>query len=124
MLSKSSFYKTNPPYEIIRAATKLNTQVRGGMSKLLKAIKQYVGDNPLVYYVELDHFNGVWLSNEKSGFELVKMQPTIKLWYVNDNVVKNRDSYHSKEIQKLREKGAVYFIYTTGTAKYVFNTQL
>lgn len=91
------------------------------MSRLLKAVKEFVKTSPLVYYVELDHFNGAWLSNEASGFTFVKMQPTIKLWYVNDNIVKNRDSYHTKELQILREKGAIYLIYTAGTAKYVFN---
>lgn len=126
LVGKSTFYKKGykdtgkPPYEIIRAATKKNTQVRGGTSRLLKHIEEYANGRPLLYFVELDHFNGSGLEN-RDKWELIKIQPGIKVWWVKDQKVTNRDSYNHKYFKEQEALGKAILIYTTGTAKYVYN---
>ena len=125
LLGKSTFYKNGykdtgkAPYEIIRAATKRDAQVRGGTSKLLKHIEDFVGSEPLIYFVELDHFNGSGLRN-RNDWVLEKEQPTTKVWWKQGNVVKSRNSYEYHYFKEQEALGKASIIYTTGTAKYVY----
>lgn len=129
LLGKSTFYKKGykntgeSPYEILRATTKMNTQVRGGTSRLLKHIEEYVGNSPLLYFVDLDHFNGSGIRG-RDKWSLERIQPSIKVWWKEEDVVKNRDSYNYKYFKEQEALGKAIILYTAGTAKYVYNWEI
>ena len=52
--------------------------------------------------------------------QYIKTQPSFKNWFVNENVVKNRDPQHHKEISLKYQSNEVIPIYNAGTKVYVW----
>ena len=71
-------------WELIRVASKLNTTVVGGMSKLLSAFRKYTNANSVMSYVDCDISIGK--SYYTCGFELIKTtEPSY--WYVGNEII-------------------------------------
>lgn len=79
-IGKSRFKKNE--YELHRMCTKLNTQVVGGFSKLIKSVKDI---DSLVTYVDLSLFDGK--GYERIGFEYL-YQNRPNYWYLDKSCCK------------------------------------
>ena len=93
-VGKSRFKKDE--YELHRMCTKLNTQVLGGFSKLLKSLNL----KSLITYVDLSLFNGK--GYESIGFKFVKKNPP-NYWYLLKGCGKrfSRQSCQKHKLKKL-----------------------
>lgn len=100
-LSKSR-YDGDFEYEILRFATKIDTIVIGGFSKLIKYINS-IGIDSLVSYVDLMYFNGN--SYSSSGFNLVKRtKPGYYYWNKSAGLfLENRQNYQKHKLNKILE---------------------
>lgn len=105
--------------EVIRGATKLNTRVVGGASRLWKHLLREYKPKSVVYYIDYNYFNGNSLPY--LGLEFVKAQPGVKNYFVSERVVKNRQPSKNKEIRELVEQGKVWEIWNAGVKKYIWN---
>jgi very-short-patch-repair endonuclease len=113
------FSKGKYQWEVIRGATKLNTTVIGGASKIFKYfISNYKPDNCL-YYIDYNYFNGNSLKS-MPNMKFIKSQISFKNYFVRENVVRNRNPMHHKDIKKLEEKGLVIPFYNAGTKVYLW----
>jgi putative hef-like homing endonuclease len=71
-------------WELTRMASKLNTTVVGGMSKLLAAFRKHTNAKSVMSYVDRDISNGK--SYYACGFELLKTtEPSY--WYVGEEII-------------------------------------
>lgn len=107
--------------EIARGACKLGWSVSGGATKLWKAI---IEDNPdvdsIVYYVDLNHYNGSSVS-VLPGTKLVKTgEPSLWNWWPKLGVMKNREPNRHKEIVAAYESGEAIPVWNAGTAVYLW----
>ena len=89
---KSRFKKDE--IELLRHCSKLNTQVVGGLSRLLS---YYKFDN-LITYVDLRYGNG----NGYKNWELIE-QTKPNYWYVKNNILESRMKYQKYKLNKLLE---------------------
>ena len=122
--------------ELTRMCTKLNTQVIGGFSKLIKNYCKLYNCNKLVSYVYKSWFNGNgYLS---CGFEIVKNNPP-SYYYILNNTRYHRSNFRKDRLQKMYEKNQlkyfdendtesnicfknnIYKIYDCGIIKVVYN---
>ena len=87
---KSRFKKNE--IELIRHCSKLNTQIIGGLSKLLS---YYDFDN-LITYVDLRYSNG----NGYKNWELIK-QTEPNYWYWKNGILESRMKYQKYKLKKL-----------------------
>ncbi len=114
------FGKGKYEWEVIRGATKLNTTIVGGASKLFKYfIKNYDPSN-CVYYIDYNYFNGNSLEHIEN-MEYIKSQVSFKNLFLSNGEVKNRQPGRYKEIKELEKQKLVTRIYNAGTKVYVWN---
>lgn len=118
MMGSAFFGKGKYEWEVIRGATKLGTTVVGGASKLWKYFIDNYKPNSCVYYIDYNYFNGN--SVEKLGLKYVTSQPSYKNYWVEENVIKNREPQRHKEIQNLIQEGKVIPINNAGTKVYLY----
>jgi transposase len=107
--------------EIARGACRLGWSVSGGATKLWKAI---IEDNPevnsIVYYVDLNHYNGSSVS-VLPGTKLIKKgEPSLWNWWPKLGVMKNREPSRHKEIMEAYKTGEAVPVWNAGTATYVW----
>lgn len=99
VINKVGFHDGN--VELTRMATKLNTQVIGGFSKLVSHAYD-IYKQPITSYVNRSCFNGKgYLS---SGFKIVK-ENSPNYWWVNHNVRIHKSHFRKDKIKKLYENG-------------------
>lgn len=96
----------NKTYELNRMATKLNTQVIGGFSKLIKYSINEFNIQEMTSYVFKSWFNGK--SYEICGFKFDKeCLPTY--WYIINGLKVNRMNYQKKYIKEKFNKGELKY---------------
>lgn len=105
-LRKPSHKKYNEQnfIEIARFATKLNTAVVGGFTKLLFACKEYSKENGfsgIMSYVDLRH--GIGSSYEKAGFTLAS-QTANRFWWTDGKIKIDRFSVRADKKNGLSER--------------------
>lgn len=123
IMGNAFFGKGKYQWEVIRGATKLGYTVVGGASKIWKYfIETYNPDN-CVYYVDYNYFNGKSLEN-LPHMELITTQYSFKNYWVNENIVKNREPARHREIKELEAQGLVFPIYNAGTKVYVWKKEV
>lgn len=115
------FGKGKYEWEVIRGATKLGYNVIGGASKIWKYFKENYNPQSCVYYVDYNYFNGSSILNLDSNFKFIKTQPGFKNWYVEENIIKNRDPKNHSKIKELEKEGKIIPIYNSGTKVYEYN---
>lgn len=107
--------------ELIRGASKLDTTIVGGASKLWKYI---IDNNPevnsIVYYIDRNIYNGSSISTLEGNLELVSTQIGFWNYFVDTKEMKNRQPGKHKEIKELVEQGKVWEVYNAGTETYVW----
>lgn len=118
MMGSAFFGKGKYEWEVIRGATKLGTTVVGGASKLWKYFIDNYEPKSCVYYIDYNYFNGN--SVEKLGLKYVSSQSSYKNYWVEYNVIKNREPQRHKEIKELEKQGLVIPIYNAGTKVYLY----
>lgn len=93
-------FDKNYDYEILRFATKLNTSVTGGFSKIIKYLDS-MGIKSLVSYVDLMYFNGS--SYEQNGFKFIKKtKPGYYYWNKSKSLnLENRQSYQKHKLSNI-----------------------
>ena len=96
----------NKTYELNRMATKLNTQVVGGFSKLIKYSVNQFNIKEMTSYVFKSWFNGN--SYEICGFKFDKECPPTYCYIVNGMKV-NRMNYQKKYIKEKFNKGKLKY---------------
>lgn len=97
VINKVGFHDGN--VELTRMATKLNTQVVGGFSKLVSHAYN-IYRQPITSYINRACFNGKgYLS---SGFKIVK-ENSPSYWWVNHNVRIHKSHFRKDKIKKLYE---------------------
>jgi hypothetical protein len=117
-------------YELLRFCNKLNTNVLGGASKLLKYFIKTYQPKEIISYSDSSRSNGGMY--KKLGFEL-EHETTINYYWVIDGVKKHRFNYrkdklvkeghdpNKTEIQIMNELG-YYRIFDCGNSKYILKT--
>ena len=121
--------------ELTRMVTKLNTQVVGGFSKLMKHISDYIEYKSITSYVYKAWFNGKGYI--ESGFKVVKENNPSYSYVVNGRRV-HKSHFRKDKIKKMFERGElkfydsnkteheimkenkIYRIYDCGTIKVVY----
>ena len=96
----------NKTYELNRMVTKLNTQVIGGFSKLIKYSVNQFNIKEMISYVFKSWFNGN--SYETCGFEFDKECPPT-YWYIVNGMKVNRMNYQKKHIKEKFNKGELKY---------------
>lgn len=96
----------NKTYELNRMATKLNVQVMGGFSKLVKYAVNKFNIKEMTSYVFKSWFNGK--SYELCGFKFNKECPPT-YWYIVNGIKVNRMSYQKKYIKEKFNKGELKY---------------
>ena len=121
--------------ELTRMVTKLNTQVVGGFSKLMKHISDYIEYKSITSYVYKAWFNGKGYI--ESGFKIVKENSPSYSYIVNGRRV-HKSHFRKNKIKKMFERGElkfydsnktehenmienkIYRIYDCGTMKVIY----
>ena len=121
--------------ELTRMVTKLNTQVVGGFSKLMKHISDYIEYKSITSYVYKAWFNGKGYI--ESGFKIVKENNPSYSYVVNGRRV-HKSHFRKKKKKKMFERGElkfydsnkteheimkenkIYRIYDCGTTKVIY----
>lgn len=121
--------------ELTRMVTKLNTQVIGGFSKLMKHISDYIEYKSITSYVYKAWFNGKGYI--ESGFKIVKENSPSYSYVVNGRRV-HKSHFRKNKIKKMFERGElkfydsnktehenmienkIYRIYDCGTMKVIY----
>ena len=96
----------NKTYELNRMSTKLNTQVVGGFSKLVKYAVNQFNIKEMASYVFKSWFNGN--SYETCGFKFDKECPPT-YWYIVNGMKVNRMNYQKKYIKEKFNKGELKY---------------
>lgn len=92
--------------ELTRMVTKLNTQVIGGFSKLMKHISDYIEYKSITSYVYKAWFNGKGYI--ESGFKIVKENNPSYSYVVNGRRV-HKSHFRKDKIKKMFERGELKF---------------
>lgn len=107
--------------ELIRGASKLDTTIVGGASKLWKYI---IDNNPevnsIVYYIDRNIYSGSSIGSLEGNLELVSTQVGFWNYFPKTGEIKNRQPSKHKEIKELVSQGKVWEIYNAGTETYVW----
>ena len=121
--------------ELTRMVTKLNTQVIGGFSKLVKHISDYIEYKSITSYVYKAWFNGKGYN--ESGFTIVKENNPSYFYIVNGKRI-HKSHFRKDKIKKMFERGElefydsnktehenmienkIYRIYDCGTIKVIY----
>ena len=122
--------------ELTRMTTKLNAQVIGGFSKLMKFVTEVYKFTKITSYVYKAWFNGNGYI--KSGFKVVKENPPSYSYVVNGRRI-HKSHFRKNKIKKMYDKGelkfydenkgeheimlenGIYRIYDCGTIKVVYD---
>lgn len=104
--------------EVIRGATKLNTRVIGGASKLWKHLIEEYNPSSIVYYIDFNYFNGNSLPH--LGLKYVSSQAGFKNYFRKTKTVHNRQPVRHREIKELVKQDKVWEIWNAGVKKYVW----
>ncbi len=117
----SHFAHNKYDMELIRGASKLDTTIVGGASKLWKFI---IDSNPevnsIVYYIDRNIYNGSSIGTLEGNLELVSTQVGFWNYFVDTEEIKNRQPAKHKEIKELVAQGKVWEVYNAGTETYVW----
>ena len=117
----SHFAHNNYDLELIRGASKLDTTIVGGASKLWKFIVDSNPDvNSIVYYIDRNIYNGSSIGSLEGHLELINTQPGFWNYFVETGEMKNRQPGKHKEIKELVSQGKVWEVYNAGTETYVW----
>ena len=108
-------------YEMVRGASAPGVQVVGGASKLWKHFVDTLHPNSAVYYIDYNYFDG--RSVEKLGGKFIISQPGVKNYWVDTEVVKNREPARHVEVKKAIADGKVLEMWNAGTKTYAFTWQ-
>lgn len=122
LIGKALFGRgSEKPYdaEIIRGASLLGVTVVGGASKLWNYLIRDTKYNSIVYYVDLNLYNGNSLSF-LSGTRLIKEQPSFKNYFVNEDKLKNRNPAKHKEISQMTDSNEVWQVWDAGNQVWVW----
>ena len=122
IMGSAFFGKGKYEWEVIRGATKLGYTIVGGASKIWKYFIETYNPNSCVYYVDYNYFNGNSLKNLPQ-MQFITTQFSFKNYWVDENIVKNREPQRHKEIKQLELEGKVIPIYNAGTKVYVWTKQ-
>ena len=132
-INKKGWHDRN--VELTRMVTKLNTQVVGGFSKLMKHISDYIEYKSITSYVYKAWFNGKGYI--ESGFKIVKENNPSYSYVVNGRRV-HKSHFRKDKIKKMFERGElkfydsdktehenmienkIYRIYDCGTMKVIY----
>ena len=121
LISVMSIRKINKGIDISRFSTKINLNVMGGFSKLLKHIERERNPKFIQSYLDLRYSTGV--SYDKCGFELDKTHISWKWTDLRDtyNRLKCRANMDSRRLTQKQhaEELKWYRIYDAGQSKYV-----
>lgn len=98
-LGKSRY--SNHDYEIFRFASKINTNVIGGFSKLLKWIVNKHHIKSIITYRKRDHGTSTFYENV--GFQKIKTTSPNYYWIV-DGIRMNRQNFMRTKLKGIREK--------------------
>lgn len=117
----SHFAHNKYDMELIRGASKLDTTIVGGASKLWKFI---IDSNPevnsIVYYIDRNIYNGSSIGTLEGNLELISTQVGFWNYFVDAEEMKNRQPAKHKEIKELVAQGKVWEVYNAGTETYVW----
>ena len=117
----SHFAHNKYDMELIRGASKLDTTIVGGASKLWKFI---IDSNPevnsIVYYIDRNIYNGSSIGTLEGNLKLVSTQVGFWNYFVDTEEMKNRQPAKHKEIKELVAQGKVWEVYNAGTETYVW----
>lgn len=117
----SHFSHNKYDMELIRGASKLDTTIVGGASKLWKFI---IDNNPevnsIVYYIDRNLYSGSSISTLEGNLELFSTQVGFWNYFVETEEMKNRQPAKHKEIKELVDQGKVWEVYNAGTETYVW----
>ena len=118
------FGKGKYDLEIARGACKLGYSIVGGSSKLWKYIvEQYAPDKSIVYYVDLNQYNGNSLDKLVEQFPAMKFitgKQSFRNWFVKEQKMRNRDPKHHTQIKELTDLGLIKVCYNAGSLVYVY----
>lgn len=118
MMGNAFFGNGKYEWEVIRGATKLGYNIVGGASKIWKYFINTYKPNSCVYYIDYNYFNGNSLPY--LGLTYIKTQPSFKNYFVDLDVVKNRDPIHNKQIQEGYKNGTIIQLWNAGTKVYLY----
>lgn len=120
-VGSSHFAHNKYDLELIRGASKLDTTVVGGASKLWKYI---IDNNPevnsIVYYIDRNIYSGSSIGSLEGNLELVSTQEGFWNYFPSTGAIKNRQPSKHKEIKELISQGKVWEVYNAGTETYVW----
>lgn len=119
MMGYPFFSKGKYEWEVIRGATKLNTTVIGGASKIFKYFINNYNPKNCLYYIDYNYFNGNSLEHI-DGMRFIKSQISFKNYFIEEGIVKNRNPLKHKELKKLEEENKVMPFYNAGTKVYLW----
>ena len=118
------FGKGKYDLEIARGACKLGYSIVGGSSKLWKYIvEQYAPSKSIVYYVDLNQYNGNSLDKLVEQFPAMKFitgKQSFRNWFVEEQKMRNRDPKHHTQIKELTDLGLIKVCYNAGSLVYVY----
>ena len=121
------FGKGKYDYEIVRGACKLGYHIIGGSSKLWKyIITEYAPNKSIVYYVDLNYYNGRSLDKLCEQFKDMKYvtsKCSFKNWFIEEQTMRNRNPIHHKELKQLIADGLVKTCYDAGSLVYVYEKE-
>lgn len=109
-INQKGFHDGN--IELTRMATKINTQVVGGFSKLVSYAYRYFGYKPIISYINRAWFNGKGYLN--SGFKITGINPPSYYYVVNGRKI-HKSHFRKNRIKNLYEKGELDFYDKTKT---------
>lgn len=83
--------------ELIRVCTKINIQVVGGFSKLLKHFEKNCNFKKITSFINRNQFNGNGYIN--NGFTIEHCNKPI-YWWIKNNIRYNRENFQKKKLSK------------------------
>jgi predicted nucleic acid-binding Zn ribbon protein len=120
LVGYAHFGKGKYDAEIIRGASKIGYTIVGGASKLWKHIIENTNYNSIVYYVDLNLYNGSSMEF-LDGVETISELPSFKNYYLGTRKLKNREPSKHKEIVDLTEQGKIWAIWDAGVQVNVWH---
>ena len=92
-----------------------------GASKIWKYFITHYDYNNCVYYIDYNYFNGSSLPY--LGLKYIATQAGFKNYFIEEDVVRNREPSRHSEIKQLVKEGKVLELYNAGTKVYVWDRQ-
>ena len=122
------FGKGKYDLEIARGACKLGICVPGGASKLWHYITtQHAPNKSIVYYVDLNTYNGLslhQLTKLSNNTHFIGGKKSFRNWFIDEQVMRNRDPKHHQLIKEKTELGLVRTCYNAGSLVYVYQPKV